>query len=434
MTGRTTFARLRHPLAALLAVGGVVVGSVAAMGGSSPASAAPGDLVGTTVFGCIVTPDGSAPYDEYEYQGTITLTAGRETGSSTVGVVAQMSKMSPVARASLNNLPFTSELSLDVDGAPVKLAGSGHVTAPASTAFEIPDVQGSFTSTAETAPVVVTGFKFVLAYSPTFNFTTVCTVKSGAALGTLTLTEGSVPSVSVKPTQTSTVKPASTPTPTGSPSEGSGSKNGKPASGKVTLSCTLMPFDSDFSYPGTISVSGYRADAGDPVSLTAKMPDIPGISIVPIDGTMDVTLGVTVGGKKTTLKASTQAKAPEKSPVAVPALKGEVDVDGDELDVKVNTFTFKFPADGVSADCSAPGGAASLGKMTVGSEAVEDDDEDPPTSGGTDTGGTTTSTGGTLPKTGGGDSLPVVALWALALTLLGAAGLLCVPQVARKRS
>jgi len=38
----------------------------------------------------------------------------------------------------------------------------------------------------------------------------------------------------------------------------------------------------------------------------------------------------------------------------------------------------------------------------------------------------------TLPKTGSGDSMPVIALWALALTLLGAAGLLCVPQARGK--
>ena len=47
-------------------------------------------------------------------------------------------------------------------------------------------------------------------------------------------------------------------------------------------------------------------------------------------------------------------------------------------------------------------------------------------------GSTTTESGGTLPQTGGGDSLPVVGLWALALTLLGVAGLLCVPQARRK--
>ncbi|HTW14496.1 MAG TPA: hypothetical protein VMF51_05155 [Nocardioides sp.] len=432
MTARTRFGRLRHPLAALLAVGGVVVGSVAAMGGSAPASAAPGDLVGTTVFSCVVTPDGSAGYPAFAYNGQITLTAGRETGSSTVGVVAKVSDMSPVAPVDMDDLAFTNELSLEIDGTPVKLQGSGRVTAPADTSFAMPDLQGTFESTEDAVDVEVTGFGFVMAYSPTFNFTGVCSVTSGAALGTLTLTEGSVPTIPVKPTVTTTVTATVTPSPSGSAGDGNGSKSGKPASGKVTLTCMLMPFNSEFSYPGTISVSGYRESAGDPVSLTAKMADIPGISIVPIDGVMDVTLGVQVGGEKTTLKASTQAKAPAKSPVAVPPLKGEVEVDGDELEVKVNTFTFNFPADSVSADCTAPGGGTTLGKMTVGSEAAEDDDEDTPPA--TTDPGTSTSSGGTLPKTGGGDSLPVVALWALALTLLGAAGLLCVPQVARKKS
>lgn len=433
MTARPTFARLRHPLAALLALGGVVVGSVAAIGGS-PASAAPGDLVGTTVFSCVVTPDGGAGYDPFTYNGQITLTAGRATGSSTVNVVAKVSDMSPVAPVAMNDLAFTNELSLEVAGSPVTLQGSGRVTAPADTSFPMPDLQGSFTSTAETAAVVVTGFDFVMAYTPSFNFTGECSVTSGAALGTLTLTDGTVPTISASPTPTTTVSATATPTTSASPTAGEGSKSGKPASAKVTLTCMLKPFNSEFSYPGTISVSGYRASDGDPVSLTAKMADIPGISIVPIDGTMDVTLGVTVGGKKTTLKGTTQAKAPAKSPVAVPPLKGEVDVDGEELEVKVNTFTFNFPADSVSADCTAPGGAATLGKMTVGSEAVEDDEDDEDTPPATTAPDTTTSSGGTLPKTGGGDSLPVVGLWALALTLLGAAGLLCVPQVARKRS
>jgi hypothetical protein len=292
----------------------------------------------------------------------------------------------------------------------------------------MPELRGTLSSSDPELAVEVVGYDFAM---PAYNMTGVCDPSAGTALGDLTVVAGAAPTPS--PTPTTTVPATATPTPSPTPTTPQGSK-GKPASGKVTLTCMLMPFNSEFSYPGTISVSGYRESDGDPVSLTAKMADIPGISIVPIDGTMDVTLGVTVGGKKTTLKGTTQAKAPAKSPVAVPPLKGEVDVDGEELEVKVNTFTFNFPADSVSADCTAPGGAATLGKMTVGSEAVEDDEDDEDTPPATTAPDTTTSSGGTLPKTGGGDSLPVVGLWALALTLLGAAGLLCVPQVARKRS
>ncbi len=72
--------------------------------------------------------------------------------------------------------------------------------------------------------------------------------------------------------------------------------------------------------------------------------------------------------------------------------------------------------------------------MTVGSEAVEDDEGDEDTPAGHHRPRRRPAPVARLPKTGGGDSLPVVGLWALALTLLGAAGLLCVPQVARKRS
>ena len=425
MTERTRFGRLRHPLAALLALGGVVVGSVAAIGGS-PAVAAPGDeLVGTTKFNCTVNM-GTTVFPSYSWDGTITLLAYRPAGSTTVTVTASLSQMSGVAPARINNADFTNELKLTLGGTAVSLTGAGKVNAPPSSAFDMPDLRGTLTSSDPELAAEVVGYEFAM---PAYDMKGVCDPTDGAALGDLKVVEGTAPTPT--PTPTTTVSATATPTPSASPTTPQGSK-GKPASGKVTLTCMLMPFNSEFSYPGTISVSGYRESDGDPVSLTAKMADIPGISIVPIDGVMEVTLGVQVGGKKTTLKASTQAKAPAKSPVAVPPLKGEVDVDGDELEVKVNTFTFNFPADSVSADCTAPGGAATLGKMTVGSEAVEDDDEDTPPA--TTAPDTSTSSGGTLPKTGGGDSLPVVALWALALTLLGAAGLLCVPQVARKRS
>ena len=110
----------------------------------------------------------------------------------------------------------------------------------------------------------------------------------------------------------------------------------------------------------------------------------------------------------------------------VPDLTGEVDIDGDEAEVKVTAFTFNFAELSVGADCTT---TASLGKMTMGSEP-------PATSGGDDSGGGdsgggtsggTSSSGGTLPKTGEPSSLPVLALWAGALLLLGAAGLVLLP-------
>ena len=189
----------------------------------------------------------------------------------------------------------------------------------------------------------------------------------------------------------------------------------------------LNPLNSAFEYPATISVAGYREKAGDDVSLSATMSDLPGISPVPIDGQMDVTLALTVGGAKTTLKGSTHAVAAPKAKVPVPNLSGSVAADDDELAVKVTGFTFNFAALSIDATCKAS--SVALSTMVVGSEPVETDDEGTDTTSGSTT---TTTSSGTLPQTGGGDSLPVVGLWALALTLLGVAGLLCVPQARRK--
>ena len=192
----------------------------------------------------------------------------------------------------------------------------------------------------------------------------------------------------------------------------------------MDFACVLNPLNSKFDYAATISVSGSREQAGDDVALAATMSDLPGISPVPIDGQMDVTLDLAVGGKKTTLKGGTKAVAAPKAVVPVPTLTGSVAAAKDELDVKVSGFTFNFAALSIDAVCEAD--AVALSTMTVGSEPVETDDETPSASGTTTTGGTT------LPQTGGGDSTPVVALWALALTLLGVAGLLCVPRTRRQ--
>src|SRR5689334_10304712 len=94
-------ARLRHPMAAVLGVAGVLAASVATFG--VPASAAAGDLVGTTNFSCVVTPTGSPSYPAYVYDGTITLSALRPAGSTTVTVSATMSQMSGVAPVNVSN-------------------------------------------------------------------------------------------------------------------------------------------------------------------------------------------------------------------------------------------------------------------------------------------------------------------------------------------
>jgi LPXTG-motif cell wall-anchored protein len=274
-------------------------------------------------------------------------------------------------------------------------------------------MQGSFISSDPTAAIDVTTFKFkVLALAGT------CTPTAGTALGTVTIVEGTPPTVA--PTPTTTTSATATPKPSSSPKPSSTAKTGKAAKGTVPFACTLS-IGSKFDYDAAVTVSGYREKAGDDVSLVATMSDLPGIAPVPIVGPMDFTLDLKVGGQKETLESTGDVSADPDEAVPVTDLTGSVAADGDELEVSASAFSFDFTSGGVSATCTAP--STSLGKMAVGTEPI---DSDP----GSDS--TTTTGGSTLPKTGGGDSMPVVALWALALTLLGAAGLLCVPRTRRQ--
>ncbi|MFC6343657.1 hypothetical protein ACFP8W_16845, partial [Nocardioides hankookensis] len=398
--------------AAVLGVAGIVVGAIAAMG--APATAAGDELVATTTFNCTST------FPAYSWNGEITLSAVRPASSTTVTVTASLSQMSGVSPVAMTDLDFTNSLALTLGGTAVTLTGSGKVNAAASAPFDMPDLQGTFTSSADDVAAVVTGYDFeVVLYSLAFH----CTPTAGAALGTLTLAEGTPPVITPSVTPTTTASATATPSASASPTASSTATTGKAASGKVPFACTLS-IGSEFDYDAKVSVSGYREDEGDPVSLVATMSDLPGIAPVPIIGDMDFTLDAKVGGSKTTLTSSGSINAQPNDDVPVTDLTGEVDESDDELPVSISAFSFDFPSGGVGATCTAD--AVSLGTMTVGSEPV---DVDSPTADGSTS---TSASGGDLPKTGGGDSMPVVALWALALTLLGAAGLLCVPRARRQ--
>ncbi len=138
------------------------------------------------------------------------------------------------------------------------------------------------------------------------------------------------------------------------------------------------------------------------------MTNLPGIAPVVIDGTMNVTLGLTVGGKKTTLAGTTQAKADPKQAVPVPTLTGTVAAAGDELAVLVRTFTFNFPDMSIDASCTAK--SVSIGTLTVGTEAAS----------GSGSGSGTGS--GTLPATGA-TNVGVVLVWGFGLIAMGGAGI-----------
>lgn len=415
-------ARLRQPLAAVLGVAGLVVGSLALL--STPASAAGDDLVGTTSFTCTMS-----TFPAYDWQADVTLSAVRPVGSSTVTLSASVSKMAGVSPVALMNYDVTDKLTLEVDGSAVEVKGSGKVSAKAKEAFPMPAMQGAFTSTAADATVAVTSFDFtVLTLAGT------CAPTSGADLGTLTIVEGTAPT----PTPTPTTTTSATATPTASTSASASatptSSAAVPAEGKADFACT-MSIGSTFDWKPALTVSGYREAEGDPVSLVASMSDMPGMSPVPIEGSMDYALDLEVEGEKTTLTSTGTVSAQAKEVVPVADLTGEVDVDGDELEVVVTGFSFDFPSAGVGAECTA--NKVSIGTLTVGSDPIDTDGDDGGDDGSTSspagtTSGGTTVTGGTLPKTGGADATPVIVLWAGAFVLLGAAVLLIVPGRTRR--
>lgn len=376
----------------------------------SPASPAPGETV-TATYAFNKGPKNSGPAAsvsgefKLDVNGTV-LTATKSYGTVGGGqtIPATSVTVQFVARDGVNTVTLNNAI----------------FKVPAPFLVEI-DCNGQTSGTAATNPRTTP--------VPT-NITASVTGAGPSVTPSLTPTptpsESATPTASASPTATTSASPSATATT-------AASNPGSPAKGRATFACTLEPLGTDFAYPADMTVSGYRAAEGDPVSMTAEMSDMPGIAPLPIDGQMDVTLDLEVGGAKVTLKGGAKVQSAAKQPIPVPDLTGEMDLDADEAEVEVTGFTFNFAELSVGATCTA---ADSLGKMTVGSEppAAVDDDGDSGGGGGAGggTSGGTSSSGGTLPQTGEPSSLPVLALWAGALILLGAAGLVLLP-IARPR-
>jgi hypothetical protein len=115
----------------------------------------------------------------------------------------------------------------------------------------------------------------------------------------------------------------------------------------------------------------------------------------------------------------------------VPKLTATGAADGDEMDVSVSAFSFEIVTTVLTVDAPCTAEDTSLGKMVVGTQAPDDEETDDPSATSSPSAGTSDGSG-SLPKTGGGDALPVIVLWAGALTLLGVAALIAVPQVTRR--
>lgn len=174
-----------------------------------------------------------------------------------------------------------------------------------------------------------------------------------------------------------------------------GASTGTPAAGKVDFDCVLQPFNSDFDYQPQISVSGGKG--GDAVQLVASMADLPGIAPVPIDGPMEVTLGLVADGKATTLKGRSDVQAAPKSAVPVPDLTGSVATSAASFPVSVSSFGFYFPSYEITATCK-PASGEDLGELTVGDKVAS--------GGGSSSSGSGVSSAGGSSDTGGTAGVP----------------------------
>lgn len=433
--------QLLSGLGAALLVGGL---SVTAM----PAQAAPASVSGTVVLDCNMPSFPSAP--PFEYAAQVKLSGSRAGEGGPVSLALTTSALPGVVPKfiSMNGAEFSASFSASANGSAVKLNNAGKTDVnPSKNGTQEPvKLPGTFKGdvNAAAADVTVTFQKFDFDVAGVGG---TCTSRTAEGL-TLTPSVSSAPVETTKPTPTPTASPSptatatSTPTasptkkPTKEPSEKPTEKageDGKPASGQVAFDCVLAPFDSAFRYEGKITVSGARAKEGDTdVTLAATMPQIPGIAPVPIEnGRMVATVKGKVDGKAVTFSSETTVNAAAKAKVSVKRATAEVKTSAEKAKVELEAFGFKFdPISGleISAECDIAKGG-SLGSMAIAVGELDDEDEDDtPNGSGGGTGGTTGGTEASLPRTGGGDAMPVIALWAAALGVVGAGLLVWIPR------
>lgn len=430
---RTTFVR---GLGAVALAGGLVLGGVV------QAAAAPAETTGTVLFKCEMPSFG--PSADFDYEAEVTIKGLREAeGSSPVTLLAQLSDLPGVVPEfiSMKGQPVSVDLGISVGGTDATLAVKGETDVnPKQNGTKEPvalpkDIQGTVASSDADVVVEVKSFVFDVA-----GVGGNCVAVPVVAMDAITPEVGVVPTPRPTPTPTPTSKPTPSDKPDPEPTKAPKDEGlaGKPAQGKMAFTCLLKPFNSNFDYKADVSVAAVRAKAGDTdVTIAGTFGKIPGIAPVPIDGgQMTVTVKGTMGGEAVTLTGKSTVNAPANAEVAVPRLETSMSTDADEVDVEIDTFDFAFePMMGltITADCKADSGSA-LGAMTIGVGSL--DDVAPP--GGSDGSGGGTGAGGagaggtTLPRTGGGDAMPVITLWALAFGVAGAGLLVWMPRRIRE--
>lgn len=343
--------------------------------------------------------------------------------------------------APLNDLEMVATLDVEVDGKAVTLTGSKRVSAAANSDIPLPAASAVFAGAEADIDVVVKKVSYNIAE---YQMNTLCPAGSGStsqALNTIPVASGTLPAPTPTPTPTSSPTPTPTkapqpkPSPTKAPEQGS---KGKAAKGTVKFDCTLQTIGSPFKYHPTVTLEGARAKADDDnVSLRLAFSDIKnpdtgkGLAPVPMDGNMKITATAKVDGQDVDFSGSAPVVVGPSEPVAVPVMTKDAKISGETVPVEITAFKFDFGTIAGTQWYSDCKGSGALSDMTIGVGELPD----APPGGGGDGGGETSPAGTTtLPKTGGGDAMPVIALWALALGVVGAGLLVWMPAQRRSAS
>ncbi len=410
-------------LARGLGAGLVALGSVSLMGSAQAAPA-----------GSLTTKCQTQAFPVFDWTPSVDAVAA--AGGGEVQITLQLSDLPGVVPVSLKDLQMVGTVKGLVNGAPATFSGKKTIAIESGKPFAVPAVTATIASTETTFNVELTNLGYDI---PAFAMNTVCPVSGAGSFKLDPITVDPSATMAPKPSATPTTKPSVTktptpskaPTPTKNKSPKTGESAGKAAAGKVTYACVLSaPFNTKFDYKADISVSGARETADDTaVKLSASFSKIPGLAPVPIEnGKMSITAKGSVDGKAVSFTGNSTVNAGPNEPVAVPVLSANVDTDAVKADVKMDTFRFEFgemAGLAISADCKAQSGA--LSALTVG--VGELPEESGVNGAGAGSGGAAGGTDGTaaLPRTGGGDAMPVIALWALAFGVVGAAALVLLP-------
>lgn len=334
--------------------------------------------------------------------------------------------------------PFTATVKATVNGEAVEFKGSSKLNGAARAPIPVPELVAEVGSTLTAADVVITEASFNVAAGAAGNFPFGCP-GTGAANwqlpsipvtpGTLTPTPTTTPSPTTSPSPTATKTPTPTKTPTEEPKE----QEGSPAKGSVTFDCTLQTIGSPFTYAPKVTLEGARADAdSDEVSLRLTLSDIAktdgkGLAPVPMDADMTITATAEVDGEEVDFTGKSRVNVGMYEPVPVPVMTAKADIVAATVPVKITAFKFDFGEMAGTQWFSDCKGSGSLSKMTIGVGELNDDGN-----GGSNGGSGTNGAGSTtLPRTGGGDAMPVIGLWALALGVAGAGLLVWLPRQRR---